>query len=305
MDKTLKSNVLLLLAASIWGFAFVAQRVGAKYVGPFTFNGVRFALGSISLIPLILFYSNNSQDNKGEGWDIKSTIWAGLIAGLVLFLAASLQQIGIIDTTAGKAGFITGLYIVIVPILGILLKKHVNISTWFGALIATVGLYLLCITDRFSISYFDLLEVVGAFFWAIHILLIDYFSRKVDVLKLAFVQFVTCSTLSLATAFLVEKISINSLQQAIIPILYGGICSVGIAYTLQIAGQKNAQPSHAAIILSMETVVAAIGGWLILNEKLGVQGIIGCMLMFSGMILSQLQNLQKNKKLLQEKSAAT
>lgn len=293
--QTLKANLLLLLAAGIWGIAFVAQRIGAKYVGPFTFNGVRFALGSLSLVPLILYYKNDAHKEDNKKNNLKSVFRAGVIAGLVIFLGASLQQMGMINTSAGKAAFITGLYIVIVPILGIFLKQYIDISTWAGALIAAIGLYFLCVTDQLSISYYDLLELVGAFFWAIHILLIDHFSKKVDVLKLAFFQFATCSVLSLGTALFVEDITINGLRQALIPILYGGICSVGVAYTIQIVGQKKAKPSHAAIILSMEAVVAVIGGFLILNEKLGIRGLMGCGLMLTGMILSQLGNFRKKE----------
>lgn len=290
------SNLLLLLAAGIWGLAFVAQRVGMDYVGPFTFNGVRFALGSLSLVPLILFYKDSSPSQENVENEKKNVVIAGVLVGLVLFIAASLQQIGLLYTTAGKAAFITCLYIVLVPILGIFLKQYVSMSTWIGSAIAIVGLYLLCVRDSFFISYGEVLELVGAFFWTIHILLIDYYSRRVPVLKLACFQFVTCSVLSLFTALFIETISIHTIYQAAVPILYGGVCSVGIAYTLQVVAQKNAQPSHAAIILSMETVFAAIGGWLILNEKLGLQESLGCVIMLIGMLLSQLQNLRKPKE---------
>jgi len=288
-----KANLLLLLTAAIWGFAFVAQRVGMDYVGPFTFNGVRFAVGALSLLPLILFYKKDFQDTKSQDTELKSAVGVGLLAGVVLFLGASLQQIGLLYTTAGKAAFITCLYIVIVPMLGFFLKQYISMGTWFGCLMAIVGLYLLCVKDSFFISYGEVLELIGAFFWSAHILLIDRFARKVDVLKLSFVQFITCSVLSISTALFIETISIDTLRQAIVPILYGGICSVGIAYTLQVVGQKYAQPSHAAIILSMETVFAAIGGWIILNEKLGAQELLGCAIMLVGMLLSQLQNINR------------
>lgn len=294
--SVLKSNLLLLLAAAIWGFAFVAQRVGMEYVGPFTFNGVRFALGSLSLVPLMLFYKKNPQDKSSKEQSLKHVMGAGLLAGAVLFMGASLQQIGLVYTTAGKAAFITCLYIVLVPLVGIFLKQYVSMSTWLGSIIAVAGLYLLCVKDSFSISYGEFLELVGALFWAVHILVIDHFSRKVDVLKLSFFQFITCSMMSLITAFFIETISSNTLSQALMPILYGGICSVGIAYTLQVVGQKNAQPSHAAIILSMETVFATIGGWMILNETLGTRELLGCIIMLVGMLLSQLQNIRQSKE---------
>lgn len=296
----LKANLLLLLAAAIWGLAFVAQRVGMDYVGPFAFNGVRFALGSFSLLPLIFFYNSKAHDSGDTGVENKIRSWqVGLAAGLILFIAASLQQIGLIYTTAGKAAFITSLYIVLVPVTGLFLRQHLTICTWLGSAFAVGGLYLLCVKEGFTISYGDLLVLIGAFFWTAHILIIDHFSRKVDTLQLAFFQFITCAGLSLGTALAVETVTIQSILQAGVPILYGGVCSVGIAYTLQIIGQKYASPSHAAIILSMETVFAAIGGYFLLEERLGFQELVGCTLMMAGMVVSQLQSLkpQQNAQL--------
>ncbi|MDP4183127.1 MAG: DMT family transporter [Bacillota bacterium] len=292
----LSSNILLFITAIIWGFAFVAQRVGIQYMGTFTFNGIRFALGSLSLIPLILFLHfkiKNKNSEKTTPSKRTELLLAGIFVGLCLFFAATLQQIGLIETTAGKAAFITGLYIVLVPIFGIFLKHKFGIFTWIGAIIAVLGLYFLSVNERFSISRGDLYELAGAVLWSVHILLIDHFSRKVDVLKLACLQFFVCSALSIITALFVEKIAIESIYQARIPLLYGGLCSVGIAYTLQIVGQKNANPSHAAIILSLETVFAALGGFVLLNERLNSMGVVGCILMFSGMILSQIQNFRR------------
>jgi len=289
------SNLLLLLAAAIWGFAFVAQRVGMDHVGPF--NGIRFALGGLSLIPLIIYFSTHSKEEEKSA-DSPPTAKAsrvGLLAGAILFIAASLQQIGLVYTTAGKAAFITCLYIVLVPITGIFLKQRITLNTWLGSVLAVIGLYFLCVKESLTISYGDLLELIGAFFWTAHILLIDHYSRKVDTLKLACVQFLTCSVLSLITALAIETITLDGILQAGIPILYGGICSVGIAYTLQIVGQKNAPPSHAAIILSMETVFAAIGGYLLLNELLGPLELLGCALMLAGMLVSQLRTLKPEK----------
>lgn len=298
-NKELKSSFLLLLAAAIWGFAFVAQRVGIKYVGSFTFNGVRFALGAISLIPLIIYFRNKPKEND-EGIVAEKkvtsrfdTIKAGILAGGVLFIAASLQQIGLVDTSAGKAAFITGFYIVLVPFFGIFLKHTIQKSTWLAAGCALVGLYLLSITSNFTIARGDLFELLGAFMWAIHILLIDNFTKKIDSLKLSFIQFSTCALLSLVVAIATETITLSGLSQALIPILYGGIASVGIAYTLQVVGQKNAKPSHAAIILSMEAVFASIGGILMLGESMGVKGYIGCGLMLIGMLASQLGGKQE------------
>lgn len=285
----IRSNLLLLLAAAIWGLAFVAQRVGMQHVGPFTFNGVRFLLGSMSLIPLIFYFREYTDSSRIEH---KGAALPGILAGTVLFIGASLQQVGLQYTTAGKAAFITCLYIVLVPIIGIFLRQSVGKGTWIGCILALVGLYFLCIKESSSLQFGDMLELIGAIFWSVHILIIGYFSRRVDVLKLSCFQFLICSILSLLVAGITETIVINDLLSAAAPILYGGICSVGIAYTLQVVGQKYAQPAHAAIILSMETVFAVIGGFLLLGEKMGLPEIVGCGLMLSGMLVSQLQSLQ-------------
>ena len=290
--QTLRSNLFMFLAAAIWGLAFVAQRVGAEHMGPYTFNGIRFGLGSLSLIPLILFFGYKSRNNSDTQRSFRRTLPAGLIVGCVLFIAASVQQIGMAETSAGKAAFITGLYIVLVPVLGIFLKHVIRINTWLGVVLAALGLYFLCVTGDFTISGADLLELIASFFWAVHILLIDHFVKKFDALKLCFLQFVTCSILSTIVALIFERITIDSLMQTLIPLLYGGICSVGIAYTLQVLGQKHAQPSHAAIILSLETVFASIGGAILLGENMGARGYFGCALMMAGMLLSQLQNFR-------------
>ena len=290
----LKSNLLLLLAAAIWGFAFVAQRVGMEHVGPFTFNGVRFLLGSLSLIPLIRYFHNDALPPRSE---LKSEVLAGLLAGTVLFVAASLQQVGLIYTTAGKAAFITCLYVILVPVVGIFLGQSVGKWTWLGCILAVVGLYFLCIKESASIQIGDLLQLIGAILWTLHILIIGYSARKVDVLKLSCFQFLTCSALSLVFAVMTETIIFNNILAAAVPILYGGFCSVGIAYTLQVVGQKHASPAAAAIILSMETVFAVIGGFLVLGERLDGQEIIGCVLMLAGMMVSQLGSLRASPDL--------
>jgi len=291
--KTLKSDALLLLASAIWGFAFVAQRIGMDYVGPFTFNGVRFALGSLVLLPLILrngIRRNPSRKSTSPA-GTKTLIFGGGLLGIALFAAASLQQVGLVYTTAGNAGFITGLYVVIVPILGLFLGQHSNAGTWIGAFVAAVGLYLLSVSDELTISFGDMLELIGAFLWAVQILIVGWLSPKIDPIKLAFAEFSACSLLSLITAFIFEEIVLNTLLQATIPILYGGVLSVGVAFTLQVVAQQNAHPAHAAILFSLESVFAALGGWLILNETISSRGFVGCALMLSGMLLSQLYGL--------------
>lgn len=296
-NQEMKSNALLMLTAAIWGFAFVAQRVGMQYVGAFTFNGVRFALGSLSLIPLIIYFNKKRAAEKQEEASSAGALIPGIIAGSILFFGASFQQIGLAYTTAGKAAFITGLYIVLVPLFGIFLKHRIRLSTWAGVILAVIGLYFLSVNEDFSIAKGDFLEIIGAFFWASHILVIDYFTKKVDALKLSFVQFAACAVLSMAVALIFEDISVPGIGQALIPILYGGLFSVGIAYTLQVVGQKHAKPSHAAIILSMEAVFAALGGALLLSENLGGRGYLGCALMFAGMILTQVQSFGKSEDL--------
>jgi drug/metabolite transporter (DMT)-like permease len=292
-QKQLKSSLLLLITACIWGFAFVAQRQGMEHTGPFTFNAVRFALGALSLVPLILWLDRRSgQSSKEIKTSAKSAAVSGFWAGLILFCGSSLQQIGLVHTTAGKAAFITGLYIVIVPFLGLFLKQRLNLNSALGAIVAVVGLYLLCVKNDMTLGEGDLYELVGAFFWSAHILIIDKLSRKTDVIKLSFFQVLICSILSFVVAVATEKIDLTGLSQALIPILYGGICSVGIAYTLQVIGQKNAQPTQAAIIMSMETVFAVIGGYFILDELLGTRGVIGCLLMLAGMIVPQLPQIR-------------
>jgi drug/metabolite transporter (DMT)-like permease len=291
--QTLKSDALLLFTSAIWGFAFVAQRVGMDYVGPFLFNGVRFALGSFVLLPLLLrngIQRNTSARNLPRT-DTKTLIFGGGLLGITVFAAASLQQVGLVYTTAGNAGFITGLYVVIVPILGLFGGQYPNAGTWIGALLAAIGLYFLSITHELTISYGDLLELIGAFLWAIQILIVGWLSPKTDSLKLALIEFLACSFLSLITAFIKEEIVLQSLIQAAIPILYGGVLSVGVAFTLQVVAQRNAHPAHAAIIFSLESVFAAFGGWFILNETITPRGLAGCALMLSGMLLSQLYGL--------------
>lgn len=294
-SKEVKSILILLLTAAIWGFAFVAQRVGMKHIGPFTYTGIRFALASISLLPVIYFFCRSKENNENEfkEADTKTTIKSGILAGCALFTAASLQQIGLVYTTAGKAGFITSLYIVLVPLLGILLKQKTNRNTWIGALTAVVGLYFLSINEDLTIEFGDLLEIIGAFFWAAHILLIDKFVKNVNAIKLSCVQFAAGSILSITFAIIFEDINILSIMQAAIPILYGGFLSGGVAYTLQAIGQKNAEPAHAAIALSMEAVFASIGGTILLSEILPARGYFGCALMLAGMLIAQAKNKEE------------
>lgn len=273
---------MLLVAAIIWGTAFVAQSVSMEHIGPFLFGATRFALGGLALFaPAFLLRGNKRRFSK-------KILVPGLVVGVVLFAAASLQQTGIQYTSIGKAGFITCLYVVIVPVIGIFLGQTIGKSGWIGCLIAVVGLYLLCIKGDFTINYGDFLILLGAFVWSAHILVIDYYVKKVDALQLSCMQFLVCAALSAVAALLFEPITCSGLRGALPAILYAGIISVGFAYSLQVIAQKDAQPAHAAIILSLETVFAALSGWLILNEILNNREILGCILMLTGMLVAQL-----------------
>ncbi len=297
MKKSVSTSVLghealLLLTAIIWGLAFVAQRAGMESMEPFTFNGIRFLLGSVSLIPVIYLLRRNKK--KLDFPKPKQILISGLLAGLVLFIAASLQQVGMVYTTAGNGGFITSLYVVIVPLMGLAFGLKVNIQTWTGTFLAIAGLYFLSVTAGFTILWGDILVFVSAFFWAAHVLIIGYYSNKTDVLWLAVVQFAMTGVLSLVVAVSVETISFTGIQDGAIPIFYGGLMSVGVAYTLQIIGQQKAIAAHAAIILSLEALFAALGGWVILNETFTTRQMLGGSLMLIGLVLSQIR-IKKDK----------
>lgn len=301
MNKyTLRQSMLLLLTAAIWGVAFVAQSVGMDYVGPFTFNTVRSLLGGIVLIPCIVLLKRinvGSKDTAGAAEHAsgdpagqrKVLLTGGVACGVLLCIASNLQQFGIMYTSVGKSGFITAMYIVLVPVLGIFLKKKAGIKIWCSVAIAVGGLYLLCMTDSgFSIQKGDLLLLLGAVIFSFHILTIDYFLPKVDGVKMSCIQFFTCGILSMVCMFLFEQPQIGAILQAWIPIVYAGVLSCGVAYTLQIVGQKGMNPTVASLILSMESVISVIAGWLILHQKLSGRELLGCVLMFVAIILVQL-----------------
>lgn len=287
--RAARANALLLITALIWGLAFVAQRVGMEHLGPFAFNGIRFALGSLSLVPLwLLTRRKRAAKARRVTAEPSGVLLGGAIAGTVLFLGASLQQIGIVYTTAGKAGFITGLYVVLVPILGLLLRHRVGVGGWSGAILAAAGLYLLSVRGGFRMGTGDLLVFAGAFFWAAHVLVIGRWTSRVSAIELAAVQFAVCSVLSLLVAAVYETTSLDNVVAAAVPILYGGVCSVGVAFTLQVVAQRDATPAATAVLLSLESVFAALGGWMLLGETLSARGIVGCGFMLAGVLLSQL-----------------
>jgi drug/metabolite transporter (DMT)-like permease len=285
----IRSTVLLLLASIIWGFAFVAQRAGMEHVGPFTFNGVRFLLGGLTLVPALLV--GGKQRNGRETHPLpKGIVLLGCgLSGLVLFGAASLQQMGLVYTSAGKAGFITGLYVVIVPLLGLLARHRVGLSVWIGAVAAASGLYLLSIRGAMGIAPGDGLVLAGAFGWAVHVHLIGWLAGRVRPLLVAALQFGICGVLSLAAAMFTEVITVAALLRVSVPIAYAGFLSVGVAYTLQVVGQRHVDPARTGILLSLEGTFAVLGGWLILSETLTARGLAGCGLMLVGMLLSQLR----------------
>jgi len=286
--QALKTDLLMLIAAAIWGFAFVAQREGMETMGPFLFNGVRFLIGVVALSPVVWYLSKKSQSDQKPEVSTKKLLIAGTMAGLLLFTAISFQQVGLQYTTAGKAGFITGLYIFFVPLIGLFFGQKTGSGTWLGATIALIGLYFLSIKEDFSIAEGDLLQLICAVFFASHVLYIGYFAKRMDPLKLSLVQYVVTGVLSLIIAIAIELITWDMIRQTAIPLLYAGVMSTGIAYTLQVVAQQHAHSSHAAIILSLEGAFAVLGGWLLLDEYLTTRGLVGCGLMLTGMLLSQL-----------------
>ncbi|MDO4322863.1 MAG: DMT family transporter [Lachnospiraceae bacterium] len=316
MKKTsFRNPLLLLLTAVIWGVAFVAQSVGMEYVGPFTFNFVRSMIGGLVLIPCIFLLdrvrggasaekadrASLKSEEKTEGrsvsgvesepqytWKQKELFVGGICCGTALFVASNLQQFGIKYTTVGKAGFITALYIVLVPLLGIFLKKAVGLKIWISVALTVAGLYLLCITDGFSIRGGDFLVLLCALCFSVHILVIDYFSPKVDGVRMSCIQFFVCGLLSGIAMLFTEQFDLNAVLMAWMPILYAGVMSCGVAYTLQIVGQKGMNPTVASLILSLESVVSVLAGWLILGQKLSPRELSGCVLMFAAIILAQI-----------------
>ena len=291
----LRNSLLLLLTATIWGVAFVAQSVGMEYVGPYTFNSVRNFIGSAVLIPCVYLLNKINPPAKKDSTleekkhARKTLIIGGICCGTLLALASSFQQIGIQYTTVGRAGFITACYIIIVPILGMFFfKKKCGISIWIAVALSLIGLYMLCITDGFSIGKGDFLVLICAIFFSLHILVIDHFSPLVDGVKMSCIQFFVCGILCGIPALLFETITLSSILAAWMPILYAGVLSCGVAYTLQIVGQKNMNPTVASLILSLESCISVLAGWLLLNQKLTIRELSGCALMFAAIILAQL-----------------
>lgn len=289
-----KNAGMLLLTAAIWGTAFVAQSVGMEYVEPFTFNAVRSILGGIVLIPVIFFL--NWQEGRSEGKrkepaeeSVSSLIFGGICCGVMLFLASNFQQFGVKYTTVGKAGFITACYIILVPVFGLFLKRACKAAVWGAVILAVAGLYLLCMeSGQFFLSAGDGLVFICAVLFSFHILVIDYFAPKVNGVKMSCIQFFVCGILSAAAMMLWEHPVLSSILAAWAPILYAGVMSCGVAYTLQIIGQKGMNPTISSLILSLESSISVLAGWVILGQALTGRQLLGCGIMFGAIILAQI-----------------
>lgn len=286
-SQALRADLLMLFTAIIWGSAFIAQRVGMDHIGPFLYTGLRFSLATLVLLPFVLRRPASGQV-PGEPLLYRGLLIGGGLMGLVLTIGINLQQVGLLFTSVTNAGFITGLYVIIVPVIGLFLGHKTGFGTWFGAIMAVVGMFLLCVGDNFQVASGDWLQLAGAFVWATHVLVVGVFARRHDPLRLAFLQFAVCALLSLLLAVIFEPIVLAAIIQAGPAIFYGGVIAGGIGYTLQVVAQKHAIASHAAIIFSLEAVFAALAGSLFLDESLLLRGYIGCALMLTGMLIAQL-----------------
>ena len=287
-QRSTLATTLLGVAAVIWGFAFVAQRAGMDSMGPFAFNGVRFLLGALVLLPVLAMARRRRLATPSVAITPRGAVVGCTLAGLVLFGAVSFQQVGIVYTTAGKAGFITGLYVVIIPLLGLARRQRIRWTVWLGALCAAAGLYLLTIHGALRINLGDGLMLAGAFGWAVHVQVIGWLAERVPPLAIAVAQFTICGLLSLGVGLATEIVTLQSLLDAGWAIAYVGVLSTGVGYTLQIVGQRHVDPTRAGIIFSMEAVFAVLGGWLMLQETMTSQMLGGCALMLAAMILAQL-----------------
>ena len=298
MNKRIISNILLLVTALIWGSSFVAQKAGTA-LEPFTYNGIRTLVGGISLVPVILILSKVGKGKAAEAApkDKKSLILGGIVCGTFLAIASNLQQFGMyFDADAGKAGFITALYIMIVPILGMFLGKRVRPLVWFCVLLGACGFYLLTIAGKgvgLTIEKGDLFVLLCAVLFSCHILAIDHFSPKCDGVKLSCLQFFVAGGLSFIMMLIFESPDINQILNCWFPIIYAGVFSCGIAYTLQVVAQKNAEPTAASLILSLESVFAVISGAILLGERMTGYEIFGCVVIFIAVILAQLPQKEK------------
>jgi drug/metabolite transporter (DMT)-like permease len=285
-SHALRADLLMLLTAMIWGSSFVAQRLGMDSIGPFLYSGLRFALAALILLPVLRLLEGRS--SAAVVPLNRQLLRGGALMGLALALGINLQQVGLLFTSVTNSGFITGLYVIIVPLLGLLIGHKTGLGIWLGASLAVVGMFLLSVGEGFQVASGDWLQLAGAFVWGVHVLLVGFFAGRHDPLRLALVQFVTCALISLLLALIFEEIQLQAIIAAGPAILYGGVFGVAIGFTLQVVAQKDAIASHAAIILSLEAVFAAIAGAWLLGESLELRGYFGCALMFTGMLVAQL-----------------
>ncbi len=304
MSKKMQSNILLLFTALIWGSSFVAQKSGMDYIEPFTFNGIRMVIGGLVLIPFILLMDRKkARDGAAEPMSDeekakarKKIIAGGICCGLAIFVASSLQQFGVSYTTAGKAGFITTLYVVIVPIISVLLRKRVRPIMWLCVVLGAVGLYLLCMTDdSFKLAFGDMLVLLCAVAFAVHIMVVDHFAAKLDGTKLSCIQFLTSGILGLIGMAIFESPDINAILDCWLPILYAGVLSCGLGYTFQVIAQKYAEPTVASLLMSLESVFAVISGAILLHETMSMRELTGCAVIFAAVIISQLPEKKKKE----------
>ena len=291
----LRGNLLLITAAFIWGTTFVAQQVGMDALGPFSYAAARYVLGFLAVLLIWCGYRRPREAKKRAG-TYRSGWKAGIGAGFIMFAASSLQQVAMLYTTAGKTAFITCLYIIFVPLFSVFLKKRIRAENWFGAVLALMGLYFLCVKQEMSLSYGDTLLFISAFFWTFHILFIDRFAAMVDGIEISAMQIGVCAVLSSAVALGFADFSWAGVQAEAFPIFYAGVMSAGVAFTLQIIGQKYAEPAHAAIIMSFEAVFGALASWLLLHEVMSTMEIFGCLLMLAGMTVTQLGAFMRREK---------
>ena len=290
----LKGNLFLLLAAFIWGTAFVAQLVGMDDLGPFTYCSGRYILGFFAVV-IVWFAMRGAREKTKAAGEYFPGWKYGICAGLIMFGGTTTQQISMLYTTAGKAAFLTCLYIIFVPLFSVLLKKKIRKENWIGAFLGMAGLYFLCIKDDLSWNIGDMYAFIGAIFWSFHILFIDRYADRADNIEISIGQISVCAVLSTILAFTFEEVHFSSMLNAWFPIFYAGVMSSGVAFTLQIVGQRYAEPSHAALIMSLESVFGALSGWLILGEQMTGLEIFGCCLMMSGMLITQYSIIFKNK----------
>ena len=285
-SQALRADLLMLITAMIWGSAFVAQRLGMDNIGPFLYTGLRFALACLALLPVLMLLQRRQK--RPAAPLNRNLLLGGIVMGLALSLGINLQQVGLLFTTVTNSGFITGLYVIVVPILGLLIGQRSSAGIWLGASLAVVGMFLLSVGEGFTVASGDWLQLAGAFVWGIHVLLVGFFASRHDPLRLALIQFITCAVISLLLALVFETATLDGILAAAPAIVYGGLFGVAVGFTLQVVAQQHAIASHAAIILSLEAVFAAIAGALLLGEMLAPRGYLGCALMFGGMLQAQL-----------------